>query len=64
MRGAGQNGLNPPRKYGLEIKDRLWAFIDAAIGPKNQESIETTSEPAIVSNGKNRSFILIEGMFK
>ena len=53
LRGVGQNGPKAPReqglKYGLEIKDRLWAFIDLAIGPKDQESVETAGEPAIVS---------------
>jgi hypothetical protein len=55
---------NPRVNAGLEIKDGLRAFIDAAICPKDQESVKSTSEPAIVGHGKNCALILIKGMFE
>jgi len=32
------------------VKDWLWAFINLAIGSKNQESSESASKPAIVGH--------------
>jgi len=55
---------NPRVNAALEIKDGLRAFVDAAICPKDQESIKSTSKPPIVGHCKHCAFILIEGMFK
>ena len=54
MRGVGQNGPKAPRRQGarnpLEIKDWFWGLIDLAIGPKDQESVKSTGEPAVVGH--------------
>jgi hypothetical protein len=68
MRGVGQNGLLLSAKQGwlleLVVEDRLWALIDLAIGPEDQESSKSAREPAIVGHRHNGSFILIEGFLK
>jgi hypothetical protein len=47
-----------------KIEDWLWTFIDAAISPKNDKSIETFGEPTIVCHGKDSSLVIVDCTFE
>ena len=41
--------------------DRLWALIDLALGPKDEESSEPAGEPTIMGHSDDGSFIRSKG---